>query len=72
MPTTTTCAVQQNSIPINRAAVALSIVPTTANELLLLTALWESQSQNLQTEVHNFELQASNILNEAYATRLCA
>jgi len=72
MPTTTTRTVQQNSIPINRAAAALSIVPTTANELLLLTALRESQSQNLWTEVHAFELQASNILNEAYATWLCA
>ena len=72
MPTTTTRTVQQNSIPINNAAAALAIVPTTANELLLLAALRESQSQNLRTEVHAFELQASNILNEAYAKRLCA
>jgi len=72
MPTTTTCTVQQNSIPISRAAAALAIMPTMANELLLLTALRESQSQNLHTEVHAFKLQASNILNEAYATWLCA
>ena len=73
MPTTTTRTVQQNSIStVNKAAAALAIVPTTANELLLLAALRESQSQNLRTEVHAFELQASNILNEAYAQRLCA
>ena len=47
-------------------------MPTTANKLLLLAALRESQSQNIRTEVHAFELQASNILNEAYAERLCA
>ena len=71
MPTTTTCTVQQNSIPINKAAAAMAIVPTTVNKLLLLAALRESQSQNLCTEVHAFELQASNILNEAYAEWLC-
>ncbi|EDR13052.1 uncharacterized protein LACBIDRAFT_322466 [Laccaria bicolor S238N-H82] len=71
MPTTTTCTVQQNSVPINNTAAALAIVPTTANELLLLAALLESQSQNLCTEVHTFKLQASNILNEAYAKQLC-
>ena len=68
MATTTTCTVQQNSIPINNAVAALAIMPTTANELLLL----ESQSQNICTEVHAFELQASNILNKAYAKWLCA
>ncbi|KIJ96206.1 hypothetical protein K443DRAFT_124544 [Laccaria amethystina LaAM-08-1] len=72
MPTTTTRTVQQNSIPINKAVAALAIVPNTANELLLLAALRESQSQILRTKVHAFELQASNILNEAYAQRLCA
>ena len=56
MATTTTCTVQQNSIPINNAAEALAIMPTTANELLLLAALQESQSQNIHTEVHAFEL----------------
>jgi DDE superfamily endonuclease len=54
MPTTTTCTVQKNSLPINKATEALAIVPATVNE------------------VHAFELQASNILNEAYAERLCA
>ena len=72
MATTTTCTVQQNSIPINNAAAALAIVPTTANEFLLLAALQESQNQNICTEVHAFELQASNILNEAYVKQLCA
>jgi len=74
MPTTTTRTAQQTSVPVNVniAAAALAIVPTTANELLLLAALRESQSQNIRTEVHAFELQASNILNEAYADRLCA
>ena len=72
MTTTTTHTVQQNSIPINNAAAALAIVPTTANELLLLAALQESQSQNICTEVHAFELQASNILNKAYVKWLCA
>ena len=72
MATTTTCTVQQNSIPINNAVAALAIMPTTANELLLLAALWESQSQNICTEVHAFELQASNNLNKAYAKWLCA
>ena len=72
MATTTTHTVQKNSIPINNAAAALAIVPTTANELLLLVALRESQSQKISTEVHAFKLQASNILNEAYVKRLCA
>src|SRR5271168_3072365 len=73
MPTTTTHTVQQNSIStVNKAAAALAIVPTTANELLLLAALRESQSQNLRTEVHTFHLKASNILNEVYAHSICA
>ena len=74
MPTTITRTARQTSVPVNvnMAAAALAIVPTTANELLLLAALRESQSQNIRTEVHTFELQASNILNEAYADRLCA
>jgi hypothetical protein len=74
MPSTTTRTTQQTSAPlnINMAAAALAIVPTTENELLLLAALRESRSQNIRTEVHAFELQASNILNEAYADRLCA
>jgi hypothetical protein len=74
MPTTTTRTTQQTSVPlnINMAAAALAIVPTTENELLLLAVLRESQSQKICTEVHAFELQASNILNEAYADQLCA
>jgi len=42
----------------------------TENELLLLSALRESEAQVQRIEVHAFELQASNILNKAYADRL--
>jgi len=51
----------------NTRTTALSIQPTTENELLLLSALHESEAQVQRIEVYAFELQASNILNEAYA-----
>jgi len=54
----------------NTRTTALSIQPTTENELLLLSALCESEAQVQRIEVHAFELQASNILNEAYADHL--
>jgi hypothetical protein len=52
--------------PINICAAALSIQPRTENELLLLSALHEAEAHSQRIEVHAFELQASNILNEAY------
>lgn len=70
MPKTATRTGAQISGPVNTTAAALTIEPTTSNELLLLAALRESESRNVRMEVHAFELQASNILNEAYATRL--
>ncbi|EDQ98733.1 uncharacterized protein LACBIDRAFT_296797 [Laccaria bicolor S238N-H82] len=54
----------------NTTAAALTIQPTTSNELLLLAALCEAESRNAHAEIHAFELQASNILNEAYTERL--
>ena len=56
--------------PIDTCKAALTIEPQTANKLLLLSALHESESHLHQIEVHAFELQASNILNEAYMLRL--
>jgi cell division septation protein DedD len=70
MPKTTTrTRAQVTAIP-NTTAAALTIQPITSNELLLLTALREAESWNARAEVHAFELQASNILNEAYTERL--
>lgn len=70
MPTTTTRTQETSSTAVNTSAAALAITPTTANELLLLTALREAENKSLRSEIHAFELQASNILNEAYAARL--
>lgn len=70
MPKTTTRTGAQVARPVNTTAAALTIEPTTSNELLLLAALRESESRNVRTEIHAFELQASNILNEAYTERL--
>ena len=69
MPTTTTHT-QEAFAMANSSAAALAIIPKTANELLLLTALKEAESKSHRSEIHAFELQASNILNEAYAARL--
>ena len=70
MPKTATRNKAQVAGPVNNSAAALSIEPLTSNELLLLAALRESESRNVRTEIHAFELQASNILNEAYTERL--
>jgi len=56
----------------NTGTTALSIQPTTENELLLLSALHKSEAHVQGIKVHAFELQASNILNEAYANHLTA
>jgi hypothetical protein len=70
MPKTATRTRAQVAGPVNTTAAALTIEPSTSNELLLLAALRESESRNIRTEIHAFELQASNILNEAYTERL--
>lgn len=70
MPQTTTRTRAQVTAIANTTAAALNIQPTTSNELLLLTALREAESRNIRSEMHAFELQASNILNEAYTERL--
>jgi len=70
MPKTTTCTRAQVTTIANTTAAALTIQPTTSNELLLLTALHEAESWNARAEIHAFKLQASNILNEAYTERL--
>jgi hypothetical protein len=72
MPKTATHTRAQVAGPasVNTTAAALTIEPSTSNELLLLAALRESESRNVRTEIHAFELQASNILNEAYTERL--
>ena len=54
----------------NTHTTVLSIQPMTENELLLLSALHESEAHVQHIKVHAFELQASNILNEAYADHL--
>ena len=68
MPKTTTRT--QVTTIANTTAATLTIQPTTSNELLLLAALCEAESRNTHAEIHAFELQASNILNEAYTERL--
>jgi hypothetical protein len=70
MPKTATRTRAQVAGPVNNSAAALTIEPSTSNELLLLAALRESESRNVRAEIHAFELQASNILNEAYTERL--
>jgi hypothetical protein len=71
MPSTTTrTAAELSGSSVNTTTNALMIQPSTKNELLLLTALREAESRNRRSEVHTFELQAANILNEAYTDRL--
>ena len=70
MPKTTTRTKAQVTTIANTTAAALAIQPTTSNKLLLLAALREAENRNVHAEVHAFELQASNILNEAYTERL--
>jgi len=48
----------------------LSIDPQTDNEILLLAALREAEARNQILLNHTIELQASNILNEAYCGKL--
>ena len=69
-PRTTSRTVRDMTGTTNTCTTALSIQPTTENELLLLSALRESEAHVQHIKVHAFELQASNILNEAYADRL--
>ena len=55
---------------------ALSITPKTPNEVLLLAALCEANAQeessNESLKCRVIELQAANILNEAYCSRICS
>jgi len=69
-PCHTSCSQCDMSGTINTCKATLMIEPKTANKLLLLSALHESKSNLHQIEVHAFKLQASNILNEAYTSRL--
>jgi hypothetical protein len=71
MPSTATCtATELAGSSVNTTTSALMIQPSTKNELLLLAALREAENRNQRSEVHTFELQAANILNEAYVDRL--
>jgi len=73
MPSTitrTAAELSGSSLAVNTTTSALMIQPSTKNELLLLAALREAESRNQRSEVHTFELQAANILNEAYTDRL--
>ena len=73
MPSTITRTATElsgSSLAVNTTTSALMIQPSTKNELLLLTALREAESRNHRSEVHTFELQAANILNQAYTDRL--
>jgi hypothetical protein len=54
----------------NRTQEALTIIPKTTNEIVLLGALRESQEQETYLKQRVLELQAANILNEAYCSRL--
>ncbi|KAG1795027.1 uncharacterized protein HD556DRAFT_1217952, partial [Suillus plorans] len=47
-----------------------SIVPKTANEILLLAALRETEAANAALKQRVITLQASNILNEMYCSKL--
>ena len=69
-PRTTSRTVHNMTSTTNTCTTALSIQPTMENELLLLSALCESEAHVQRIEAHAFELQASNILNKAYADRL--
>ncbi|PPQ88599.1 hypothetical protein CVT25_009837 [Psilocybe cyanescens] len=70
MPSHTTCTKKSLSGPVNNRIAALEIQPCTPNKLLLLSALCESEAHVNRMEIHVFELQASHILNEAYARQL--
>ena len=70
MPQTTTRTQAQVTTITNTTAAVLAIQPTMSNKLLLLAALHEAENRNVRAEVHAFELQASNILNEAYTEGL--
>ena len=52
-----------------RAAVT-TIQPSTSNEIVLLALVQELEAQLKHTEGHAIELQAANVLNEAYAARM--
>jgi hypothetical protein len=66
MSHTTTQIIPSQSTPTH----PLSIEPQTDNEILLLAALQESEAHNQILLNHTIELQASNILNEAYCSKL--
>jgi len=51
---------------------ALGVSPSMENEILLLAALQECKFILYQLKLHTYELQASNVLNEAYAAQLKA
>lgn len=66
MSHTTTQIIPSQSAPTH----PLSIEPQTDNEILLLAALRESEARNQILLNRTIELQASNILNEAYCGKL--
>lgn len=59
-----------NIIPMFTHSAALSIVPKTLPERLLLAVLHESDARVTFLEDHLVDLQAANILNEAYCSRI--
>jgi hypothetical protein len=54
----------------NHTQEALTIIPKTTNLIVLLSALRESQEQETYLKWRILELQAANILNKAYCSRL--
>ena len=70
MPKTATRTTAQLYTVPNTTAATLTIEPKTQNEVYLLAALREAENWNACNEVYQYELQASNILNEAYTERL--
>jgi len=55
---------------VHAHAAAHMIKPQTTNEVILLAALQEAEAHVQHIEAHAFELQASNILNAAYTSRM--
>jgi len=71
-PPEITTRTQQEMAVTNNARAALKMEPATERELFLLTALREYDAHFRLVEAHAFEMQASNILNQAFTRRLQA
>ena len=72
---TSTAELQHNTAqpvsPTKSHADTLKIIPMTWNEMFLLTTLREAEDQEAALKFCVLELQATNILNEAYYSRIC-